>query len=163
MGYASSTAELLRKRIRAERENHGWSQEFVANAMSRFGFHASTVAKIEVGQRCVRADELSALADLFNVSTDTLLERRAGAMDAAWSAEKLAGTSQKIAMEISALKDRLINEVHDVRFYAERDNQFRSTRDLLEAAELADRAMSNACEALLTLADQFPLIGAKRS
>lgn len=39
--------------------------------------HWTTVAKIEKGTRSVRIDEAAAIADLFGISVDTLLGRRA--------------------------------------------------------------------------------------
>ena len=40
--------------------------------------HATTIAKIEAGSRSVRINEAVGIADLFEVSLDTLLGRKSG-------------------------------------------------------------------------------------
>jgi transcriptional regulator with XRE-family HTH domain len=62
--------------MRAERERRGWSQADMAKMLSRKGIQSmypTTVAKIEAGERAVRIDEANAIADLFEVSLDSLL------------------------------------------------------------------------------------------
>ena len=66
--------------MRAERERRGWSQEELAKRLTDKGVdtYASTVAKIESEKkpRAVRLAEAAAIADLFDVSLDTLLGRQ---------------------------------------------------------------------------------------
>src|ERR1700742_3389366 len=101
MGKSGSVGYLLRNRIRDEREHRGWSQAELAQALVTRGMigHTSTIAKIELGLRGVRIDELCAFADLFGMSVDTLLGR-GGTNDLAWAISKLTGNAQKIAVEI---------------------------------------------------------------
>ena len=68
----------FRKQLRAEREHRGWSQEQLAKLLSRkgFPFHASTIAKIEAGDRSVGIAEAVAVAELFEVPLDSLLGRK---------------------------------------------------------------------------------------
>lgn len=163
MGVYEDARKRLSKRLRAEREQRGWSQAFVADTLGLPGVYASTIAKIEVEHRCVRAEELSAFADLYNMSADALLGRKVGGTDVAWAASKLASSAQKIIPEISALYDRLAAEAQDVIFYAARDNQQKSVYELLAAAGAASAALLGAQQAVTALANQFPLVGVKQS
>ena len=69
------------KRVKAERERRGWSQAEMAKILSDKGLrpmHPTTVAKIEAGDRSVRINEAVGMADLFEVSMDSLLGRIPG-------------------------------------------------------------------------------------
>jgi transcriptional regulator with XRE-family HTH domain len=69
------------KRLKAERERRGWTQPQMANLLSEKGvapMHATTIAKIEAGSRSVRINEAVGIADLFEVSLDSLLGRKPG-------------------------------------------------------------------------------------
>ena len=68
----------FRKQLRVEREHRGWSQGQLATLLSRkgFPFHASTIAKIEAGDRSVGIAEAVAVAELFEVPLDSLLGRK---------------------------------------------------------------------------------------
>jgi transcriptional regulator with XRE-family HTH domain len=69
----------FRKQLRQERVRRGWSQADVAKKLSRNGIpmYATTVAKIEAGERAVRVDEAAAIADLLELPLDWLLGRQA--------------------------------------------------------------------------------------
>ena len=58
------------------RRDKGWTQPQMAE---RLKMGPTVLAKIEKGTRSVRMDEAVAIADLFGVSLDSLLGRRAGA------------------------------------------------------------------------------------
>ncbi len=95
VGYSSNMATVgLReqtefdfgKRVRAERQRRNWSQEELARRLTTekgIGIFASTIAKIESKKkpREVRLGEAVAIADLFEVSLDSLLGRTTGADD----------------------------------------------------------------------------------
>lgn len=58
------------QRIRDLREDHDFTQKFVANSLS---FSHTNYAKIKRGEVALTADVLVQLSKLYNVSTDYLL------------------------------------------------------------------------------------------
>ncbi|MCA8975755.1 MAG: helix-turn-helix transcriptional regulator [Planctomycetes bacterium] len=62
----------LSGRLRELRARRGFTQDFVAK---RLGCHESAVSRWESGTRFPTGEDLVALADLFEVSTDDLLGR----------------------------------------------------------------------------------------
>jgi transcriptional regulator with XRE-family HTH domain len=106
--------DRFRKQLYEERKRLHWSQETLAAKLSASGtaMHWTTVAKIEKGTRSVRIDEAAALADLFGISVDALLQRgarpdsdRAHALIAV--ADTAVGSSGQIRGIISAIRDRI--------------------------------------------------------
>ncbi|MCK0175838.1 helix-turn-helix transcriptional regulator [Mycolicibacterium sp. F2034L] len=78
MGKQSLVETRFRERVRRERERRDWSQAELAKLLQDRGIgsaYPTTVAKIEAGERAVRIDEATALADIFDVSVDALLGR----------------------------------------------------------------------------------------
>jgi transcriptional regulator with XRE-family HTH domain len=79
MGSRELTESRFGKRVRAERSRQGWSQEELARRLTDRGIpvHASTIAKIEAEKkpRATRLGEAVAIADLFGLSVDVLLDR----------------------------------------------------------------------------------------
>jgi transcriptional regulator with XRE-family HTH domain len=75
MGTREDTAEHVRKRVHAERERQKITMAQLAQALSSRGIrtYATTIAKIEAGDRAVRIEELAAMAEIFGVGVDTLL------------------------------------------------------------------------------------------
>jgi len=69
------TEEVVAGRVRQLRQERDWSQEDLARYMSRAGFswRQTTVAKTEAASRPLRVDELSGLADVFEVAVGQLL------------------------------------------------------------------------------------------
>lgn len=63
--------------LRNERGHRGWSQADMAKMLSDKGIpmHATTIAKIEAGDRAVKIEEAAGIADLLGVSLDRLLGR----------------------------------------------------------------------------------------
>lgn len=68
---SSRLAVSLARGIRAERARHGWSQ---ADLAGRLGWARQTVAKIEAGDRSVRAEELPELCAALEVPLGRLLQ-----------------------------------------------------------------------------------------
>ena len=62
----------LPKKIIDLRESNDWSQAELAR---RLDVNKSVMNRIESGERKVSSDELKRLSDIFDVSTDYLLER----------------------------------------------------------------------------------------
>ncbi|OBF98874.1 helix-turn-helix domain-containing protein [Mycolicibacter sinensis] len=78
MESRSPVENRFRERVSHERKLHGWSQAELAKMLTAKGIrgvYATTVAKIESGERAVRINEAAALADLFSTTTDALLGR----------------------------------------------------------------------------------------
>ncbi len=66
-------SQKLGQRIKALRESFGFSQEDLAD---RVGLHRVALTQIENARREVSAQELVALSDAFNLSTDVMLDLR---------------------------------------------------------------------------------------
>jgi transcriptional regulator with XRE-family HTH domain len=113
----------FRKRLKDERDRRGWSQEELAKRLGERGVavHASTIAKIETDARAVRLDEAAAIADLFGLSLDTLLGRKAVEDDQGHAINVLAGEAQRLVSDLSQIRDRLD------RAYRDLEAQFDST------------------------------------
>jgi transcriptional regulator with XRE-family HTH domain len=82
MGSQKWTDVRFGKRVRALRQNRRWSQAEMAKMLSDRGIqpmYATTVSKIEVGHRSVRINEAVGIADLFEITLDSLLGRKPGA------------------------------------------------------------------------------------
>lgn len=165
MGKQSSVETRFRERVKRERERRGWSQSDLAKRLSVKGIHsiyATTVAKIESGDRAVRIDEAAALADLFDVSTDALMGRAAMAERDRLYAVKDA--AQQAAYTVGGVVNTLIN------VFPELDGlEFDNSEAMLAAVGRAQAALTAAVDALSdvahgghapTLADMSETIGA---
>jgi transcriptional regulator with XRE-family HTH domain len=116
MGKQKWTDDHFSKQLRAERERRGWTQAEVAKMLSDkdISMHWTTIAKIEKGDRSVRIDEAAGIADLFEVSVDSLLGRRVRQeSDLAYTLRGLFDTvrqsSQQIAGIANTLSERLVD------------------------------------------------------
>lgn len=104
------------RRVREERKRRDWSQEELAKRLSDKGLpvYASTIAKIESEHkpRAVRLAEAAAIADLFDVSMDTLLGRSVGPKaDEMYTLRALLDTAQQAAWQVSAIERSLRDQV----------------------------------------------------
>lgn len=63
--------DVLARRIREYREKYGFSQSDLA---LRLGLNRVIISQMENGERKISAEELAKLAEVFNISTDTLLD-----------------------------------------------------------------------------------------
>lgn len=82
MGRETFVEARFRERVRQEREQRKLSQADLANRLGDKGIkgiYPTTIAKIESGERAVRIDEAAAIADLFEMSLDSLLGRNPSA------------------------------------------------------------------------------------
>lgn len=78
MGRAERARDDFRNKLRSERRDRGLSQAELAKLLeqnTKQAWHPTTVAKIEAGERAVRIDEATAIADLFELSLDRFLGR----------------------------------------------------------------------------------------
>lgn len=113
MAKAKWTEDYFRKGLKAERERLRLTQEKLAELFKANGLdlHWSTIAKIENGDRSVRIDEAARIADVFQVSLDTLLGRTiAPGRDEVYTEQALVhAMGQTVAMAESlesSLRDR---------------------------------------------------------
>lgn len=104
MGRRAGVDVYFRKQLRQERERRSWSQAEVAKRLSDNGLqmYATTVAKIEAGERAVRIDEAAGIADLLEVPLDSLLGRQA------------SGPSREIGYALRALRAKTQKTLADL-------------------------------------------------
>ena len=117
MGRKERVADYFSKRLRKEREHRGWSQAYMAKLLSDKGIPAiaTTIAKIEAGDRAVRIDEATGIADLFEVSLDLLLGRRAGLEnELTYTRRALLDTAQKSFWDVNAINLALRDKFGDL-------------------------------------------------
>lgn len=77
--------------------------------------HATTIAKIEAGDRQVRIDEAAAIADLFDVSLDSLLGRKTALEnDLVHAVRSLQEVAHKALWDIGHTMDSVRERVADV-------------------------------------------------
>ena len=87
MGKQSAVETSFRERVQQERERRKWSRADLSKMLQGRGFehiYTSTVAKIEYGERAVRIDEATAIADLFEVSVDAAARPQCRAGESIW-------------------------------------------------------------------------------
>lgn len=102
-------ATHLASRLRELRARRGFTQDHVAK---RLGCHESAVSRWESGSRFPTGEDLVALADLFEVSTDDLLGRVRQYAANGSALVDMRLLEQLAAAESTAEFDRLIGE-HD--------------------------------------------------
>jgi transcriptional regulator with XRE-family HTH domain len=111
MGSQGRAGNQFRKRLKAERELRDWSQEDVAKMLSDKGIHgvyATTISKIEAGDRAVRVDELAGIADLFGASLDGLIGRSLNpARDLTFTLQTFMETVRQSYSQVSSLEASL--------------------------------------------------------
>lgn len=99
----------LAARLRELRARRGFTQDHVAK---RLGCHESAVSRWESGSRFPTGEDLVALADLFEVSTDDLLGRSKQFCNSGAALVDMRLLERLAATESTAEFDRLIVE-HD--------------------------------------------------
>jgi transcriptional regulator with XRE-family HTH domain len=111
MAIEKWTDKRFGKRVKAKRDARGWSQAEMAKMLTDMGarMHATTVAKIEAGDRSVRINEASAIADLFEVSVDSLLNRKPGAQrsELTYLLRALRQSAQKALGDLETVRELL--------------------------------------------------------
>jgi len=147
MGRQGRIGERFREHLKTERERRDWSQSDMAKMLSDKGIqgvYPTTIAKLEAGDRAVRIDELTAIADLFEVSTDALLGRKVGLEnDLAYTLRGVLETARQSAAQIAAIRDTL----HD-RFRDLLTMEFDGLYDLGDDAAQALQALTDSSAAL---------------
>jgi transcriptional regulator with XRE-family HTH domain len=117
MGRKPGAEDYFRKRLRPERERRKWSQAHMAKLLSARGIevHPTTIAKIEAGDRSARIDEVAAIADLFEVSLDTLLGRSTTPKtDRMYAFRALMDAAHQAKVEVSTTETTLRDRVTEL-------------------------------------------------
>ncbi|MGB8206417.1 MAG: helix-turn-helix transcriptional regulator [Mycobacterium sp.] len=107
------------KQVRAERVRLGWSQEELAKRLTDKGIptYPSTIAKIESESkpRAARLGEATAIADLFDVSLDTLLGRAvAPKHDRMYAFRALMDAASQASWQVSTIETTLRGRVAEL-------------------------------------------------
>jgi hypothetical protein len=113
--------------------------------------YATTLAKIEAGARSVRINEAVAIADLFEVSLDTLLGRKPGVAvnDTTFALRALHGIARRTGPQVWELGQELQNLIDDTFG----DLDFRGDTLLAKAGDTAEVAKYHLFDASRELDD----------
>ncbi|HME15760.1 MAG TPA: helix-turn-helix transcriptional regulator [Mycobacterium sp.] len=108
----------FRERVKRERDRRGWSQADLSKLLQGRGLehiYSTTVAKIESGERAVRIDEATAIADLFEVSVDVLLGRNVErGSDLGYILRAVQTTARQSAEQAAAISAALGDQLADL-------------------------------------------------
>lgn len=99
---------------------HHWSQAELAKLLRRKGLesvYATTIAKIESGDRAVRINEAEALADLFELSIDALLGRTAPKTDVRYAARALHDAVEQTAWQLEVIEAGVRDRLADLEAF----------------------------------------------
>lgn len=144
MGRGERVDAYFRKQLRQERERRSWSQADVAKRLSDNGIpmYATTVAKIEAGERAVRIDEAAGIADLLEVPLDWLLGRQATGpgSEIRYALRTLQESAQKTVADLNSMLEALrdwLSDTFDLAFDGkdEVDADCKDTVDALMQAQ----------------------------
>jgi transcriptional regulator with XRE-family HTH domain len=150
MGRRETIGRYFSERLRDERERQGWSQSHMAKLLTDNGIqmHATTIAKIEAGDRFVRIDEATGIADILDVSLDSLLGRNARLEDdPTYPLRALTDKAQRSLSDVGAIERAFRDRVVDVRAL-----QFPGREQLDSAGARALVALKQAQEAFWEIA-----------
>lgn len=89
--------KTLYERIKKARTNLHLSQDFVAKFL---GVNRTAIVEIESGKRKVSADELGKFSDLFQISSNELLNGRLTVMPAQMFARNFGALDENVQKEI---------------------------------------------------------------
>ncbi len=90
--------DRLSRVLRELRTKRGWSQDELAERMTRLGFrmHQTQVAKIENGSRALRFNEIVALSVALGVAVSTLLDMAATTVGSAGWGRSMEGVTDEM-------------------------------------------------------------------
>jgi transcriptional regulator with XRE-family HTH domain len=146
MGKQKWTDDHFSKQLKAERERRGWTQAEVAKMLSDkdISMHWTTIAKIEKGDRSVRIDEAAGIADLFEVSVDSLLGRRVRQeSDLAYTLRGLSDMARQSSQQIAGIANTLSERLVDLSLF-----EFEGREALKSEGDQAFYALRTALQAL---------------
>jgi transcriptional regulator with XRE-family HTH domain len=143
MGRQSAVETRFRERMKHERDRRGWSQADLSKLLQGRGLehiYSTTVAKIESGERAVRIDEATAIADLFEVSVDVLLGRNVErSRDLAYTLRAVQDTARQSSQQTAAIADILGDSLVDLDAF-----EFNGREQLEKEVVRAQRALREA-------------------
>jgi transcriptional regulator with XRE-family HTH domain len=133
------------QRVKVEREHRRWSQADMAKKLSALGIHPmhpTTIAKIEAGDRSVRINEAVGIAELFEVSLDSLLGLKwwPQQSDVTYTLRVLRAAAQQVGHQLKAAADTFndqLDRLDDIPVDIDADDGLRPILGESEAA-LAD-------------------------
>jgi transcriptional regulator with XRE-family HTH domain len=144
MGSNEVSKSRFRKNLRDQRDSRNWSQAHLAKLLSARGLsvYATTIAKVEAGERGATIDEIVAVADVFGVSVDALVGRssRRQRGDKNLPLHALAKRTAATAVAVEALEA-------GVREFLGELQEFTLRRDEASAAAECERAADALAEA----------------
>ena len=119
MAIQTAVEARFRKRVKKQRDRRGWSQADVAKMLGDKGIkgiYPTTVAKIESGERAVRIDEATALADLFEVSLDALVGRKQNSQEdeLAYLLRLLRDTARDSSQQVEATMETIREQLEEL-------------------------------------------------
>jgi hypothetical protein len=110
--------------------------------------HWTTIAKIEKGERSVRIDEAAAIADLFDVSVDTLLGRKQTQQrDLDYALGALTDAAFTSRTELKRIANTLRDRVDDIPLeYKGYDSRSKLVRDFSKHLDAASATLNELIE-----------------
>lgn len=144
MGRESLSQIHFRKKTRHEREQRGWSQAELAKMLTAKGIdnmYPTTVAKIESGDREVKLDEATAIADLLEMSLDALVARHSRKRqedETTYYLRELRDNARRYSGQVSQLSCSVDGDVSNVSIDGVPED---ITEDWKEISDRADRAV----------------------
>ena len=119
MAVQSAVEARFRQRVKKQRDRRDWSQADVAKMLGDKGIkgiYPTTVAKIESGERAVRIDEATALADLFEVSLDALVGRKQNSQEdeLAYLLRLLRDTARDSSEQVGATMETIRDQLEEL-------------------------------------------------
>jgi transcriptional regulator with XRE-family HTH domain len=138
------------KALKDQRDRREWSQAQLAKMLANKDIHMhwTTIAKIEKGERSVRIDEAAAIADLFDVSVDTLLGRKPTAQrDLRYALGALTDAVFTSRTELHRTSKTLQDRLDDIpREYEGYDSLARLVRGLSKHLDAANAVLDELIE-----------------
>ena len=168
MDRESQSQIHFRKKARHEREQRGWSQADVAKKLIAKGIdkiHPTTVAKIESGDREVKLDEATAIADLFDMSLDVLVARHSTERredELTYYLRQLRDNARRHASQVGALVWAVAGDVTNVSLDGVPDDIADTWAEIEERSNSVVHDLETAAYDLKEIADHAAEIVARR-
>jgi transcriptional regulator with XRE-family HTH domain len=137
----------FRSALRRGRESRRWSQAFLAKLLQDKGVsvYATTITKIEAGDRAAQIDEIVAIAELFEVSVDTLLGRDTSQVrDKDYLLLALTDSAMRAKWQISSTEQQLRSALADMSSFDLRGPE----KTVADGCAVACDAMADAVTAI---------------
>ncbi len=138
------------KRIRDERRGRDWTQAELANLLrdTGLGVYPTTIAKIEAGERAPRIEEIVAIADVFEVSLDMLVDRQPVAKDVDFALRALIEQSERALPDLESTRVALSAATNTL---AALEPRGRRAKDWLKACGAVCEALATARRVFISL------------